>query len=155
MENELAIERIIDAPTDIVWQVWTERMEEWFCPKPWRVEVIAQELRAGGRSSMVMKGPNGEEHPQEGIILEVVPGRRIVSTDAFRGDWEPAGPFMVGVWEMEPIAGGKTRYRAAARHWTDAAREQHAAMGFEAGWNACTDQLAELAEAEAKARASA
>lgn len=150
MANELAIERIIDAPTDVVWRVWTERMEDWFCPKPWRVEVTALELRPGGRSSMVMRGPNGEEHPQEGIVLDVVPERRIVSTDAFTGDWEPAGPFMVAIWEMEPIEGGRTRYRAAARHWTEAARKQHEDMGFEAGWNACTDQLAELAEAEAR-----
>lgn len=151
MANELAIERIIDAPPEVVWRVWTERMEEWFCPKPWRVEVIAQELRPGGRSAMVMKGPNGEEHPQEGVILEVVPGRRIVSTDAFHAGWVPAGPFMVGIWEFEPIEGGRTRYRAAARHWSEDARKSHEEMGFEAGWMTCADQLAELAEAEARA----
>lgn len=155
MENELAIERIIDAPPAVVWRVWTERTEEWFCPKPWRVEIIAQELRPGGRSAMVMKGPNGEEHPQEGIILEVVPERRIVSTDAFHAGWVPAGPFMVGIWDFEPIEGGRTRYRAAARHWSAEAREQHEAMGFEAGWGVVADQLAELAEAEARAGVAA
>lgn len=148
--KELSVERVIDAPTEVVWRVWTERTEEWFCPKPWRIELIAQELRPGGRSAMVMKGPNGEEMPQEGIFLEVVPGRKIVSTDAFHAGWVPAGPFMVGIWEFEPIEGGRTRYRASARHWTDEAHDQHQAMGFEAGWGAVAAQLAELAESEVR-----
>jgi uncharacterized protein YndB with AHSA1/START domain len=41
---------------------------------------------------------------------------------------------------------GKTRYTATARHWTQEARDNHAAMGFEAGWNAATDQLEAIAK---------
>lgn len=147
--HELKIERLIDAPVDVVWRVWTERTEEWFCPRPWRVEIGAQELWAGGRSAMVMHGPDGERNAIEGVILEVVPGKRIVSTDAFRSGWEPQGPFMVAVTEFAD-EGGKTRYTARARHWTEEARRQHEAMGFEQGWGIVAGQLAALAEAEAK-----
>jgi uncharacterized protein YndB with AHSA1/START domain len=147
--HELSIERLIDAPPETVWRVWTERTEEWFCPKPWRVEILSQELRPGGKSAMVMRGPEGEEMPMEGMFLEVIPNRRIVSTDAFKHGWEPQGPFMVAITEFIEEA-GKTRYRATARHWTAEAKAQHEAMGFQQGWRQVAEQLAELAEAEAR-----
>jgi uncharacterized protein YndB with AHSA1/START domain len=141
--HELCIERVIDAPANVVWRAWTEHFEEWFCPRPWRAEIVEQDLRAGGRSAMVMRGPDGEENHLDGVFLEVVPGRRIVATDAFASGWMPQGPFMVRIDEFAD-EGGRTRYTAIARHWTAEAKEQHAAMGFEAGWNAATDQLEEV-----------
>lgn len=142
--NELRIERLIEAPVDAVWQAWTEHGAEWFCPRPWRAEIVEQDLRAGGRSVIVMRGPAGEENRMEGVYLEVVPGRRIVSTDALTADWQPQDPFMVRIDEFAPEGEG-TRYTAIARHWTAEARDSHASMGFEAGWGAAADQLQEVA----------
>jgi uncharacterized protein YndB with AHSA1/START domain len=148
-EYELSIERLIDAPPEVVWRVWTERTEEWFCPKPWRVEILEQDLRPGGKSAMIMRGPDGEEMPMEGVFLEVLQPKRIVSTDAFEVGWEPQGPFMLAVTEFIE-EGGKTRYRATARHWTAEAKAQHEAMGFQDGWGKVAEQLAQLAEEEAR-----
>jgi len=145
MSYELSITRLIDAPVDAVWRAWTEDTGAWFCPRPWQAEFVTQELHAGGRSEIVLRGPNGEENRLEGVYLEVVPGRRIVSTDAFTAGWMPAGPFMVRIADFAE-ADGKTRYTATARHWTAEARDNHAAMGFEAGWNAATDQLEAIAK---------
>jgi uncharacterized protein YndB with AHSA1/START domain len=142
--HELSITRLIDAPVAAVWRAWTEHTAEWFAPRPWRTEVLVQELRAGGRSSLVMRGPAGEENLIGGVYLEVVPQRLIVSTDAFRAGWHPQDPFMVRLDAFAEEAGG-TRYTATARHWTAEAAANHAAMGFEPGWNAATDQLAEVA----------
>jgi uncharacterized protein YndB with AHSA1/START domain len=144
-ENELSLVRRIDAPVETVWQVMTERFEEWFCPKPWRAEARELDWRPGGRSLVVMHGPNGEEMPNEGVVLAFEPNRRFVMTDAFAGDWRPSGPFMVGLFEIEADGAG-TRYRATARHWTREAMEQHRTMGFDAGWGAAADQLKALAE---------
>jgi uncharacterized protein YndB with AHSA1/START domain len=121
------------------------RQEEWWCPRPWRAEIDFQERRAGGRCDMTFFGPDGEVMPQNGIYLSFDEGRRFVTTDAATGEFEPATPFMIGFWEIEPEGGG-TRYTARARHWTEEARKQHEEMGFEQGWMACADQLAELAE---------
>ena len=148
---ELAIERHIYAPPEIVWQVMTERLAEWWCPKPWRAEVVEQDWRAGGRNAVTMYGPNGEESGGEGVFLEVVPNRRIVFTDAFKAGWIPQEPFMVGFFELSPDGDG-THYRAGARHWSEAAFNQHKDMGFEGGWSTVAAQLAELAEAAARAR---
>lgn len=146
----LSVSCLIDASPEAVWQVMTERMEEWWCPLPWRTEVLEQDWRAGGTTRMVMRGPNGEEHPHTGIFLEVVPGVRWVATDAVQrsddGTLMPSGPFMLGSWEIAPEAGG-TRYTATGRHWNEETARQHEAMGFTDGWAACAAQLKALCEA--------
>ena len=143
--RELSVERRIAAPVEAVWRTMTNRFEEWFCPRPWRAEARDIEWRPGGRSLVVMHGPNGEEIPNEGLILEYEPNRRFVFTDAFTAGWKPSGPFMVGLFEIAPD-GGDTLFTATARHWTDEALEQHRTMGFEGGWGAMADQLKTLVE---------
>src|SRR5690606_4417158 len=130
--RELSLTRYIDAPPETVWDVMVNRQEEWFCPKPWRAKIDHQDRRAGGRREMTCHGPNGEVMPQNGIYLAFEEGRRFVTTDAVTigedGDFEPAGPFMIGVWEIEPEGSG-TRFTGRARHWTDEALQQHKEMG--------------------------
>ena len=46
---ELSVTRVIDAAPDKVWQVLTERTNEWWCPKPWRAEVDWGPRTAGGQ----------------------------------------------------------------------------------------------------------
>jgi len=145
--HELAVTRLIDAPVALVWQIATERLAEWWCPKPWTTEIVEQDWRPGGRSAMIMRGPDGEEHAMEGVFLEVTPGKRFVFTDAFKAGWIPQTAFMVGWFEFAD-EGGKTRYTAGARHWTEDALKQHEAMGFTDGWGKVAEQLAALAEAE-------
>ena len=145
--HELSVTRKNNAAPEKVWDVLANRQEEWWCPKPWTIEMVAQERRPGGRSAMIMRGPEGEEMPQEGIFLAWDEGRRFVTTDAVTADFEPSDPFMIGIWEIEADSDG-TRYTARARHWTEEAMKQHAEMGFEEGWGACADQLKALCEAE-------
>ena len=71
---------------------------------------------------------------------------RFSFTDAITGDLEPSGPFMIGIWEIQPEGDG-TRYTARARHWTEEDSKRHAEMGFEEGWRACMRQLKDLCEA--------
>lgn len=142
---ELSIERYIDASPETVWEIMTTRMPEWWAPKPWTTEIVEQDWRAGGRNATIMRGPDGEEFPNEGVFLEVVPNKRFMFTDAFQAGWIPAKAFMVATFELSPEGKG-TRYRASARHWDEAAKKQHEDMGFAGGWAMCADQLAELAE---------
>lgn len=39
---ELSVTRLIDAPVETVWNAATERLAEWWCPKPWTVEKARQ-----------------------------------------------------------------------------------------------------------------
>jgi uncharacterized protein YndB with AHSA1/START domain len=144
---ELSITRFIAAPPDKVWHIMTNRIGEWWCPKPWRAEFDKLERRAGGTSNCTMYGPDGEVHPNPGTVLAWDEGRRFAFTDAVSGDLMPAGPFMIGIWEIAAEDGG-TRYTAKSRHWTEEACKNHAEMGFTDGWSACADQLAELCETQ-------
>jgi uncharacterized protein YndB with AHSA1/START domain len=150
MSYDLSVERRIDAPPSRVWQVMTDRITEWWCPKPWSTTIDKLEWKAGGAFHLVMRGPNGEadcqgEESVGGVLLEYEPERRFAFTDAFTSGWKPHEPFMVGIFEIEPDGDG-TLYRATARHWTAEAMEKHREMGFEQGWNAVAEQLARLAE---------
>jgi uncharacterized protein YndB with AHSA1/START domain len=142
---ELSITRFIDATPETVYEVWTTRTREWFAPLPYTTPVVDFDLRPGGRSRVVMRAPDGTDIPLEGVFLEVVPNRKIVSTDAFRPDWTPQGPFMVAITTFEPEGNG-TRYTARVRHWSEEALKRHEEMGFHPGWSTVADQLAALAE---------
>lgn len=104
------------------------------------------DVRPGGVCHFTMQGPNGEVVPNLGQYLEVVPGRKLVFTDAFTGGWIPkeGAPFMVATITFEP-EDGKTRYIATVRHWTEADMKKHEAMGYQQGWNTVADQLETLA----------
>ena len=142
---ELQVSRFIAAPPARLWQIMTERLPEWWCPKPWTTEVRALEWRAGGPFDFVMRGPAGEEEAGHGVLLEVLPGRRFVFTDAMDANWQPQEAFMIGLFEISPEGDG-TRYDARARHWSQEALARHREMGFEGGWRAVADQLAALSE---------
>jgi uncharacterized protein YndB with AHSA1/START domain len=147
-EHELKITCLIDAPRAVLWRCWTEPelLKQWFCPLPWKVTRAELDLRPGGSSLIVMSGPDGEEMPNRGVYLEVVPQQRLVFTDAFTSAWVPSQrAFMVGFVTMEDEGSG-TRYIAGARHWSADDRAQHEAMGFHEGWGKATDQLAALAK---------
>ena len=143
----LRLERLLAAPRAAIWRCWTEPelIKLWFCPAPWRVTQASVELRPGGRNFVLMEGPDGERHPHQGVYLEVVANERLVFTDAFVDAWTPSNEaFMVGAIELADAPGG-TRYVATVTHWTVAATQRHAAMGFHEGWGVCADQLEALA----------
>lgn len=147
--RDLVLERIIDVPAEKLYRCWTtpELLPKWFCPKPWFVSDVRQDVRSGGNSYMVMNGPDGERVPQPGVYLEVVPNQKLVFTDAFTETWKPSDkPFMVGIVTFEDLGDGKTRYRAVARHWTAEDKTAHEQMGFREGWGVATDQLTALAK---------
>jgi len=153
-QHELSVTRHIDAPPSVVYRTWTERLGEWWAPKPYTTPMVELDLRPGGRDLITMQAPDGTLMPYEGIVLEVVPNERIVMTSAFTEGWVPQdAPFhMVSIFTFEPEGDG-TRYTARARHWNAEACKAHEDMGFRQGWGIVADQLAELAEADAKVAA--
>ena len=144
--HELVLTRLIDAPPEKVWRCWTEPvlLKQWFAPRPYTTPVAELDVRPGGSAFIVMRGPDGKDLPNPGVYLEVVPHRRLVSTDAYVTAWQPSEkPFMTLVLTFEP-EGGKTRYTARVLHWSAADRDAHEKMGFHQGWGTCTDQLEQL-----------
>ncbi len=146
-DRELVLTRLIDAPPEKLYRCWTEPalLKQWFAPKPYETPVVEVDVRRGGSALFVMRGPDGQDMPNRGVYLDVVPNERLVSTDAFTEAWQPsAKPFMTLILTFEK-KDGKTLYTARARHWTVEDRDAHEKMGFHQGWGICTDQLAALA----------
>jgi uncharacterized protein YndB with AHSA1/START domain len=145
-DRDLVLTRLIDAPREKLYRAWTEPelIKQWFAPLPYTTPVAELDVRPGGASLVVMRGPDGVDMPNRGVYLEVVPNERLVVTDAYTRAWEPAEkPFMTVILTFED-KGGKTQYTARVRHWTVADREMHEKMGFHQGWGQCADQLAAL-----------
>lgn len=144
--RELTLTRLLDAPPENVFRAWTEPalIKQWFTPRPWTTPVVETDVRPGGSNYILMRGPDGQDFPNRGVYLEVVPNQRLVLTDAFTKAWEPSDkPFMTAILTFVEEA-GKTRYTARVLHWSEADREAHERMGFHEGWGKATDQLEAL-----------
>ena len=154
LQHELVLARILDAPRESVYRCWTEPtlFPKWFCPAPWSVARAELDVRPGGACNVTMRSPEGEEFPNPGVYLEVVPKEKLVFTDAYGAAWEPSEkPFMTAIVTFEDAPGGKTRYVARARHWNAEDRKAHEAMGFHEGWGQVAEQLEALAKSLAAA----
>ncbi|GLR13831.1 activator of HSP90 ATPase [Chitinimonas prasina] len=146
---DLVLEREIDVPRELVWAAWTqaEHIPHWFTPAPWTVSHCEIDLRPGGMFSTTMRSPEGQDYPNIGCYLEVVPCQRLVWTDALLPGYRPAAePFMSAMLLLDELPGGRTRYRAVAIHRDEAGRQRHEEMGFHQGWGTALDQLVAYAK---------
>jgi uncharacterized protein YndB with AHSA1/START domain len=87
---ELRMTRVFDAPKQLVFEAWSkaEHVARWFTPAPLTTPSCEVDLRPGGVFRLVMRMPNGIEHPMDARFLEVVPGERIVFLAKIHGDLE-------------------------------------------------------------------
>jgi uncharacterized protein YndB with AHSA1/START domain len=147
---DLSFERIVDVSPELVWKAWTqaEHLVNWFTPAPWKTVKAEVDLRPGGKFLTIMRSPEGQEFPNVGCYLEIVPNRKLVWTGALEPGYRPkrdaaSQPFLfTAIIELEPVEGG-TQYRATVMHSDEEGCKKHDAMGFETGWGKALDQLVE------------
>lgn len=155
-KQALIITRIFDAPVQQVWRAWTEPelMKLWWGPKSYSCPVAKIDLRVGGRSLACMRSADGKDIWSTGTYREIVPLKKIVTTDSFAdasGNVIPASHYgMSGDFPLELLitvtfkeAGGRTKM--VLNHEGMPSRE-HAADA-EIGWNESFDKLAESLKA--------
>ena len=142
---DLVLERVVPVSRERVWSAWTkpEHVSKWFAPTPWAIARCQIDLRPGGAFLSVMRSPEGQEFPNLGCYLEVVPHERLVWTDALAPGYRPSSePFFTCALTLEAHATG-TQYTVVAMHADESTRNRHDEMGFFGGWGQCLDQLAE------------
>ncbi len=145
---DLHLERTVNVSPEQVWMAWTrpEQLTQWFTPAPWTTAECEIDLRPGGLFRTVMRSPEGQDHPNVGCYLELVPNRKLVWTNALEGGFRPnrhesgLGFRFTAVIAMEPHGKG-TRYTATVMHSDEEHRNKHDAMGFQDGWGTVFDQL--------------
>jgi uncharacterized protein YndB with AHSA1/START domain len=145
----LKLQRTLNAPREKLYRCWTEPklMKRWFTPAPWKTVEVEVDLRPGGSSKIIMESPEGQQFPNRGVYLQVVPNELLVFTDAYTRAWEPAEkPFFTCEVHFEDAGDGRTKYTAIARHWTEADRKAHEEMGFHEGWGKVAEQLEAVAQ---------
>jgi uncharacterized protein YndB with AHSA1/START domain len=154
-ERVLVIERVFDAPRELVWKAWTdpELAMRWWGPKGFTAPAAEIDFRVGGRMLLAMQSPDfNEGRPiwSTGIYREIVPLERIVVTDSFadgNGNVVPATHYgMAEDFPLEMLVtvtfedlGGKTKM--TLRHEGLPAGEMKDGAGV--GWNESFDKLAE------------
>jgi uncharacterized protein YndB with AHSA1/START domain len=140
-EMKIVIERVFEAPRDLVWKVWTEaeHVAQWWGPGGMETRVDGLDFRVGGSWSYVMLAPDGSEYPQSGIFSEIVPPAKIVTSAVFN-----YGPGMeqqaVMTYEFEDLG---TQTKLTMTHLQAMAEEpsEEMVMGVTMGWNSNWDSL--------------
>jgi uncharacterized protein YndB with AHSA1/START domain len=81
-EEALVIERVFDAPRDLVWKAWSEPelFMRWYGPKGFTTPVCKIDFRVGGAWLNCMRSPDGQEFWSTGVYREIVAMERIVTT---------------------------------------------------------------------------
>ncbi|MBX9826389.1 MAG: SRPBCC family protein [Xanthobacteraceae bacterium] len=93
LDDPLAIAgvRILDAPRDLVWKVWTDpkHLAQWWGPDGFTTTTSAYECRPGGVWRFVMHGPDGRDYENR-VTFEVVdPPQKLVYRHGGADDVEP------------------------------------------------------------------
>ena len=153
-ERTLVIERIFDAPRELVWKAWTDpqHLMRWWGPKIFTSPAAEIDFRVGGKWLFAMQSPEWNEGRaiwSTGVYREIVPFERIVCTDCFAdedGNVVPATHY--GMTEDFPLEmlvtvtfedlDGKTKM--TLRHEGLPAGDKD---GAGVGWNESFDKLAD------------
>jgi uncharacterized protein YndB with AHSA1/START domain len=79
-DRELRLSRVLDAPVELVWEVFTdpEHIAQWWGPNGFKNTITRMDMKPGGRWDLVMHGPDGTDYKNESVFLEVVTHRKIV-----------------------------------------------------------------------------
>ena len=78
--REMHITRMLNAPIDLVWEVWTnpEHIANWWGPSGYTNTIHKMEVIAGGEWRLTMHGPDGKDYPNKSMFIEIVPLKKIV-----------------------------------------------------------------------------
>lgn len=107
-DRELRLTRILNAPIELVWEVWTdpEHIKNWWGPNGFTNTISKMDLSVGGEWELVMHGPDGTDYKNKSIFREVVKHKKLVyehvSAPKFTAtiEFEPRGKQTHLSWHM-------------------------------------------------------
>jgi uncharacterized protein YndB with AHSA1/START domain len=134
------------APVARVWQLWADprKLERWWGPPTFPATFVEHDLRAGGKASYFMTGPEGEQHHGWWKVVAVEEPRRLDLEDGFAdkdgkpNDAMPTTRFTVTFAELPS---GATLMVIETRFPSREAMDQMIEMGMEEGLAAAMGQI--------------
>ena len=84
-DQDFVVNRVLDAPRDLVWKAWTEpkRLAEWWGPKGCTLRVIKVDLRPGGVFHYAMAYKPGHEMWGRFVYRDIAAPERLVYVSSF------------------------------------------------------------------------
>jgi uncharacterized protein YndB with AHSA1/START domain len=141
-DTTLHLERLIAAPPELVFALWTEpaSLVSWWAPEGYQPDSHALDTRPGGRWRTSFRGSDNSVLTMSGVYRIVEPPRRL----AFSWAWEDAGGARGHETEVtvsfEAAPGGTRLVLLQQRFESSEARDHH-----DGGWSAALDRLTKLA----------
>jgi uncharacterized protein YndB with AHSA1/START domain len=122
-DREILITRVIDAPRELVFRVWTDldHVAQWWGPRGFTNTVHEMDVKPGGVWRFIMHGPDGVDYKNKIVFIEVVKPERLVYNHGNDDEGEP-GYFHVTVTFAEH--GGKTELTMRSLFATAAERDK-------------------------------
>lgn len=79
-DRELILTRLLNAPVELVWKVWTDpkHIAQWWGPNGFTNTISKMEFKVGGEWDLVMHGPDGTDYKNKWLFKEIVKHKRIV-----------------------------------------------------------------------------
>ncbi|WP_188068576.1 SRPBCC domain-containing protein [Brevibacillus brevis] len=156
VENErvLVLERVFDAPRDLVFQMFKEpeHLKRWWGPKGWELPVCHVDFRPGGVWHYCMKCVDknqgdfyGMESWGKGVYKEIVEPEKIIYTDYFsdaEGNTNDTMPSTEVMMEFIDL-GGKTKLVNRSEYVSAEALKTVMDMGMLEGITQTWDRLEE------------
>lgn len=153
ISKDLVIERVFDAPRELVWKMWTDcdHLKKWYGPKDFACPQCEIDLRVGGKCLLAMQSSEfNEGRPiwSTGTYKEIVPPERLVMTDSFadeQGNVVPATHYGMGEdFPLEMLVtvtfeGQQGETKMTLRHEGMPLADEE---GAGQGWNESFDKLA-------------
>jgi uncharacterized protein YndB with AHSA1/START domain len=149
-DRELTIERVFDAPRELVFKAFTEpeRLKQWWGTREYKTDVCNLDLRVGGVWHYRMSSSAGEASWGRAVYEEITAPERLVYVDAFSDENGSVIPPKMHITVEFIDQDGKTLLRSTTRFEREADRDALIDMGVQQGISETWDQLAEYLAAQ-------
>jgi uncharacterized protein YndB with AHSA1/START domain len=79
-DRELLLTRVLNAPIELVWEVWTDpaHIAQWWGPNGFTNTITTMDVKPGGEWNLIMHGPDGTDYGNKSVFTEVVKHKKIV-----------------------------------------------------------------------------
>jgi uncharacterized protein YndB with AHSA1/START domain len=141
-ETTLRLERLIPAPPELLFALWTEpaQLVRWWAPEGFEASVDVLDIRPGGRWRITIHRSDGNVLALSGVYRIVEPPRRLAFTWAWEDESGARGHETEVVVTFEATQGGTRLVLQQQRFESEQARDGH-----HAGWWSCFDRLTQIA----------